>query len=304
MKLDKYLTAESILLRVKPESKEALFEIMCRSIVQSEAAREASLDYEAILSAINKREEQSPTGIGGGFAFPHARFPEMNSIGICLALLAEPLDYGSLDKAPIDVACMIIVPEKKPTMALKAMSLIAKILSKPDVAKKIRDAENGHEVIDLVAQSNADLDISITATDIMRVPQLVLNTEMPLKEATRLMANAGVVASPVVQDSKLVGEVSTIQLFQLGIPEFFTKLKSVSFISDFDPFEKYFSEESNAKVSDLMNTDFCSMPPDGTLMEIVFALTVKKYPKIYIVKNGLLQGVIDQPLVLERIINI
>ena len=78
----------------------------------------------------------------------------------------------------------------------------------------------------------------------------------------------------------------------------------MSFISDFDPFEKYFFEEAHSKVSDLMNKDFCVMPPDGTLMEIVFALTVNKYPKIYIVKNDMLQGVIDQPLVLERIVNI
>lgn len=304
MKLVKYLTPESVLLGVRATEKEALFELMCRNIASEKAARDAGLDQQMIMEAIIRREKQSSTGIGGGFAFPHARFPDMNSIGVCLALLEEPMDYASPDKLPVDVACMVIVPEQKPTMALKVMSQIARMFSNAEFATQIRSAVNGVDVVALIAGSGVNLDISIVAGDIMRTPRLVLNSDMALKEATRLMAVSGITAAPVVNGNTLVGEVSTMQLFQLGIPDFFTQLKSVSFISDFDPFEKYFFEEAHAKVSDLMNRDFCVMPSDATLMEIVFALTVKKYPKIYIVKNNLLQGIIDPPLVLERIINI
>ena len=54
-----------------------------------------------------------------------------------------------------------------------------------------------------------------------------------------------------------------------------------------------------------MNTDYCTFHEDATLIEIVFAISILKYPQVYIVnqENELL-GIIDQTLLLERIINL
>ena len=94
-------------------------------------------------------------------------------------------------------------------------------------------------------------------------------------------------------------------LFKLGIPDFFSQLKSVGFIRYFDPFEEYFAVEIASKVSDVMNTEFKAFPETATLIEIVFAISVQKCPLIYIVgeRNKLL-GVIDRTLLLKRIINL
>jgi mannitol/fructose-specific phosphotransferase system IIA component (Ntr-type)/CBS domain-containing protein len=304
MKLEKYLTSKSILLNIKTADKASLLDTMSERIAGSKAAVEAGLDHEAILKAVQKREEQSSTGIGDGFAFPHARFSNLNSVGICLAILENPIDYDSFDKKAIDVACMVIVPEKKPTLALKIMSHIARMFSSGNFHEKIRNLDSGAELVKLISSLQINLDISITAVDIMRRPILTLTPEMPLKVATRYMADARMTAAPVVEDGRVVGEISTTQLFLLGIPDFFTQLKSVSFISDFDPFEKYFYEEIHSTVADLMSREFCVMPPEATVMELVFALIIRKYPKIYIVRDDVLEGIIDESLMLERIINI
>ena len=304
MKLENYLTSESILLNADVNDKASLLSMMSERIAECKAATDAGLDYETILKAIKRREKQSSTGIGGGFAFPHARLSTINSIGICLAVLKNSVDYNSFDKQPVDVACMVIVPEKKPTLALKVMSQIARIFSYDNFLDKVKSLKTSEEAAKLIGNLQINLDISITAVDIMRRPILTLTSDMPLKEATRYMADSRLTAAPVVENNRVVGEISTTQLFLLGIPDFFTQLKSVSFISDFDPFEKYFYEEINAKVSDVMNKDFCTLSPDATLMELVFALIIRKYPKIYIARDGVLEGIIDESLVLERIINI
>lgn len=304
MKLEKYLPPESILLNTRVDDKSSLLNIMCECIAKCKTAVDAGLDYKAIRNAIEKREKQSSTGIGDGFAFPHARFANINSIGICLAVLEKAVDYKSFDKQFIDVACMVIVPESKPTLALKVMSQIARMFSRSDFSEQVKNLNSGEELAKLISKLKIDLDISITAVDIMRQPLLTLKPDMPLKEATRYMAEHQMTAAPVLENKRIVGEISTTQLFLLGIPDFFTQLKSVSFISDFDPFEKYFHEEAHSKVANLMNRDFCTLSPDATIMEMVFALIIQKYPKIYIAKDGILEGVIDQPLVLERIINI
>ena len=305
MKLKHYLLPESILLNIKAEDKNTLLEKMSACISRSLAAVESGLDEKAILKAIKKREKQSSTGIGDGFAFPHARFPNLKSIGICLAVLEKAIDYDSFDQQDIDVACMVIVPEQRPTLALKVMAQIAKLFSDKAFLKNIKDIKTGRELAEAIAAYDIDLDISITASDIMRQPFLTLTPDVPLKEATRKMVECNVTAVPVVnKDKRIIGQITTNHLFLLGIPDFFTQLKSVAFMSDFDPFEKYFAEESQAKTADVMDNDFCMLSPEASIMEMVFALIVKKYPKIYIVRDGILVGIVDQPLVLERIINI
>ncbi len=305
MKLKHYLLPESILLNINAADKNSLLEKMVDCISNCIAATDVGLDNKAILDAIKKREEQSSTGIGDGFAFPHARFANLKSIGICLTVLEKPVDYNSFDKQDVDVACMVIVPENKPTLALKVMAQIAKIFSNKDFLKDIKNIKTGRELAEIIAAHDIDLDISITASDIMRQPFLTLSPETPLKEATSKMVECNVTAVPVVdEDKRIIGQITTNNLFLLGIPDFFTQLKSVAFMSDFDPFEKYFAEESRAKTADVMDSDFCALSPEASIMEMVFALIVKKYPKIYIVRDGILVGIVDQPLVLERIINI
>lgn len=146
---------------------------------------------------------------------------------------------------------------------------------------------------------------AVIASDIMGPPRLALSPEMPLQEATRLMADHRAAAVPVLDGDKLVGEIVADDLFKLGIPDFFSQLKSVGFIRYFDPFEEYFAVEIASKVSDVMNTEFKAFPETATLIEIVFAISVQKCPLIYIVgeRNKLL-GVIDRTLLLKRIINL
>jgi mannitol/fructose-specific phosphotransferase system IIA component (Ntr-type) len=305
MKLNTYLQPDSILLNVQAEDKKTLLKTMCDCISTSPAAVESGLDNKTIYKAIKKREEQSSTGIGSGFAFPHARFPDIKGIGICLAVLDKPLDYNSFDGQDINLACMVIVPEKKPTLALKVMAQIARIFSDNEFHQKVKEIQSVNELAKIIAEHNINLDITIAASDIMRPPLLTLSPDTPLKEAARQMAACNVTATAVVdKDKRIIGEISTTHLFLLGIPDFFTQLKSVAFMSEFDPFEKYFAEESKSETRDLMDSDFCSLGPDASIMEMVFALIVKKYPKIYIALDGILIGVVDQPLVLERIINI
>ena len=109
----------------------------------------------------------------------------------------------------------------------------------------------------------------------------------------------------VLDGKKLVGELSSVELFKLGIPDFFSQLKSVGFIRYFDPFEKYFAVEAASRVEDVMNRELPSFHPDATLIEVVFAISVLKQPVIYVTNHKQeLQGVISQAQLLGRIINL
>lgn len=112
-------------------------------------------------------------------------------------------------------------------------------------------------------------------------------------------------AIPVVNNEReILGEITVERLFKYGLPEFFGQLKSVSFIAEFDPFEKYFEDEQHVLASDMMESTARAVPMDYTIMEIVFDLAVKAHPKLYVVdENNRWVGTIDKGLVLDNVIN-
>lgn len=306
MHLSNHLTPELILTGVEPSDKTALIAMMSECVTKAAAATTAGLTREKIRDAVLAREAISTTGIGGGFAFPHARMGELDGLCVCLAILKKPLEYNAADKQPAQIACLVLAPEKNPTLALKVMSQIVRILSSnASIKNQVLNATDSAEVYKIIRNSGANLDIPIAARDIMQQPFLDIKPTMSLKKVTHVMAENNLNVVAVVDDYNcMLGEISCDRLLQLGLPDFFTQLKSVAFISEFDPFEKYFYEESISAAGDVMSSDFCALPPDATLLEIVFALTVKKFQKVYVVEDGRLIGIIDQNTVLHQIINI
>lgn len=120
-----------------------------------------------------------------------------------------------------------------------------------------------------------------------------------------MMSREQLRAIPVLDDQKrVVGEITSEQLFRYGLPDFFAKLKSVSFIAEFDPFEKYFADERNVPVGDVMETNARIVPLDYTVMEIVFDLAIQRFNKLYVTDaDGHWVGTIDQGTVLNNVIN-
>jgi CBS domain-containing protein len=105
-------------------------------------------------------------------------------------------------------------------------------------------------------------------------------------------------------DDRVIGEVSCDLLLRKGVPPFFSQLPSVAFARNFDPFDRYFADEAHSTAGDLMTTDYAAVEEDATLMEIVYLLAVRGYPKVYVLCDHRQVGVIDRALVLDRIFNL
>jgi len=306
MRLTKHLNAKAILLDLHPETKEELIRTMATALSAVVTQNGDELAADAIISGILAREARENTGFGNGLAFPHARYGELDTMAISLAVLRNGIDYGSRDQQPVKVVCMILAPETKPTLTLKTMAQLARFFKEPGAMDKLLAATTGAEVSALIDHAQIDLDVAVTALDIMAPPDCAVTAATSLRKVTHMMSRRHLNALPVIDDQRqVIGEISCAGLFQTGMPEFFTKLKSVGFICEFDPFDQYFAAESQASAADVMDSHYCVMPPTATLLEIVFALTVKNFPAVYVVEpSGKLIGIIDQSTVLDHVINV
>ncbi len=280
---------------------------MVRALMTAPAViRAPNLTFETLLREVRERETRQNTAIGEGLAFPHARIPGLPGLAFALATLDPPLIFLAPDQKPVHFVCLTLAPEESPTLALKVQAIMAQLFLAEEFRDFLLNARSPAEVFAGLERRAISVDVPICARDIMRVPLVNVFTDTPIKEATRQMLHHRIDAVAVLHhDKTIAGELTCDRLFQSGIPDFFQQLKSVSFIREFDPFEKYFARESQMVAADLMSPDFAAMPADATLLEIVFALTVQRHPKIHVVdKNHRRIGVIDRIAVLNRVIHI
>ena len=306
MQLTNHLETDQILVECGETDKQRLMERMVDVLAASRVHRlNPQISKASLSEAIFGREAERPTVMGNGLAFPHARVKGFNGIGMAMAVLKQPISFGGDSTQDVSVVCMIVVPQAAPMVTLKVMARVAQFLRNEKNRAALLAAKSSEEALALLASGDLSLDIPVTARDIMTPPGAYVAHEMPLREVTaRMHAERLDLVAVVDAAGGLIGEITCDNLFQFGLPEFFQHLKSVSFISEFDPFEKYFEREAHSVAGQLMVTDLCRMPPEATLLEIVFALAVKRRTQVYVVDaDNKWIGTVDRASVLNNVLN-
>ncbi len=302
-----YIDETLVLPEATASDKWDLITLMVNAAIASEPlqAQKDTITRDLILDGVMEREHERGTGLGNGVAFPHARVPGLKGAVVAVALPATPVDFESIDDKPVSIAVLILVPEDQPQTALQIMSQFARLLSDPVEREALMGLKTVPGLCGFILRHVLEKDASVTARDIMRDPIAVVHPDTPLKEVTRIMNQYLMDTIAVTEkDNTLVGEITCDDLFKRGMPHFFTQLKSIAFIREFDPFEKYFADETKALARDVMSQDYATVSEDATLLEIVFELAVHHHPKVYVVRDGKRLGVIDRILVLDRVINV
>lgn len=296
-----------VLLDLAAESKPALIRHMVQAVAKAVGLEKTGegLSEERLIEAVLTREAEIPTGAGNGVAFPHARIAGCDRLLAAFARLRTPLDFGGPDGRPARFVFLLILPGEHPQIALKVMARAARICStrgERAILEYERDPKSLARYLSLALLAE---ETPILARDLMRAPKMDIYDDMLLHEVTLALVQKDADASSVVtRDGTLVGEITSYDLFRIGMPDFFTQLKSIAFIREFDPFDDYFKFEPGATARDIMTTDYAALPEDATLLEVVFELAVKRHPKVYVVRDGKRIGIIDATVVLTKVINI
>ena len=260
------------------------------------------LTHESILHALIEREQRQSTALGAGIAFPHARLEHLKKALFAVATFDEPIDF---DGNPVRIVCLILVPVSDPPVSLKIMAQVSRMLGDETVRSQILEAGTPADLRNIFKALDPRIDKPILASDIMRPPRFSVQGDDPVTKCSHLMSVNGLHAVPVIDGQRrIIGQITVERLFLYGLPEFFGKLKSVSFIAEFDPFEKYFEDERSILVADVMEDNARTVPMDYTIMEAVFDLAIKGHSKLYVVDgDGRWVGTVDKGLVLDNVIN-
>ncbi|WP_299947409.1 PTS sugar transporter subunit IIA [uncultured Ruegeria sp.] len=133
MELSSILKPEAVRVLSAASSKKRLFQE-----IGDVGAATLGLDAHAIVEGLLERESLGPTGVGHGVALPHARLSELESVSGVFVLLEKPIDFGSVDRQPVDLAFSLFAPEEAGVEHLKALALVSRTLREQSVCAKLR----------------------------------------------------------------------------------------------------------------------------------------------------------------------
>jgi len=110
---------------------------------------------ETALAALEAREQQRSTGIGGGIAIPHCALdclPEMVAI---FGRSTKGLDFCAVDRAPVHFVVLFMVPTGQHTTHLKMLAAISKVLNSADTRNCLAEADDVEEILAVLANKCA-----------------------------------------------------------------------------------------------------------------------------------------------------
>ncbi len=113
------------------------------------------VDPQIILQTILAREQLGSTGLGRGFALPHARMPGIEKARGLLMRLARPIAFESIDRLPVDIIFLLIMPAEKPGEQMTALASVARSMRDERLLAAIRKAKSAAALYDHLATAAA-----------------------------------------------------------------------------------------------------------------------------------------------------
>ena len=137
MKLSELIGPDRVIVDLRASDKAQLLSELAR-----QAASRTGLESGAVLSALAAREALGSTGLGRGFALPHARVAGIERLFGLFVRLSRALDFEAIDGKPVDLVFLLLIPVGAGNEHVAALAAIAREMRDEAVVKQVRKAAN------------------------------------------------------------------------------------------------------------------------------------------------------------------
>jgi fructose-specific phosphotransferase system IIA component len=125
------------------------------AIIDLAASQDRVLDKEKVREAIFEREKIMSTGVGAGFAIPHAKSDAVSDIVAAFAVTAQPIDYQSLDDQPVRIVFLLVGRENMVGPHIKLLSRISRLMNNEDFRKRLLEAATPADILEIFRKEEA-----------------------------------------------------------------------------------------------------------------------------------------------------
>jgi mannitol/fructose-specific phosphotransferase system IIA component (Ntr-type) len=114
-------------------------------------------DIETLRSAVHERETIMSTGIGNGFAIPHAKTAGVNEMIAGFATLKNPIEFEALDGQPVELIFLLVGEENAVGPHIKMLSRISRLMNKEAFRERLINAVDVDEIYTIFEEEEKNL---------------------------------------------------------------------------------------------------------------------------------------------------
>ncbi|PIS46805.1 MAG: hypothetical protein COT17_06710 [Elusimicrobia bacterium CG08_land_8_20_14_0_20_51_18] len=135
--LNQILSAESSIIELTENTRFGAIQEMVNRLFGSKHIPHK----EELAKKIIEREKSFSTAVGHQVAFPHARVEFLRKPIIAVGKSSQGIPFPSPDNAPVKIIFMILTPFNDPTIQLKILSKLSKLISNVTLRKRLLSAK-------------------------------------------------------------------------------------------------------------------------------------------------------------------
>jgi len=111
---------------------------------------------DQLLRAVIEREAQRTTGIGRGFAIPHAKCDAVKHLVVAFGRTAEGIDFGAVDEQPVRLIALLASPTNATSLHIQALAKLSRLVTKATVMEALLSAPDAKAFHEIIAQNDRE----------------------------------------------------------------------------------------------------------------------------------------------------
>ncbi len=144
-RIAKWLQPQHILLDIDARDGAHVLEVTAATIAQAQ-----QIEPAPIFSALSRREQARSTGLGDGFAIPHARIGDIASPITLFIRTKFGVEFNAPDGEPVSQFLVIMVPADGAKQDhLELLALVAQLFSSQDFRAQLTNAVSSATAADV-----------------------------------------------------------------------------------------------------------------------------------------------------------
>jgi fructose-specific phosphotransferase system IIA component len=157
MKICDVLKQDKILLNFKSLEKEDVINELIDLFLGDERVK----DIDKMRDAVHEREKIMSTGVGRGFAIPHAKTDGVSEMIAGFGKLPEPIEFESLDQEPVNLIFLLVGMENAVGQHIKMLSRLSRLMNKDSFRESLSGATSSEEIFKIFQEEEKNfLDLS------------------------------------------------------------------------------------------------------------------------------------------------
>ena len=145
MRICDILTVEKIISSLQGTTKAEVINELLNLFKDDERVN----NLEGMSEAVNEREKIMSTGVGKGFAIPHAKTNCVNEIVAAFGKLDKPIDFQALDERPVIMIFLLVGKVNLVGPHIKLLSRISRMMNKDEFRESLANAKTPEEIFSL-----------------------------------------------------------------------------------------------------------------------------------------------------------